>query len=97
MTFELMVEISQFFDFFRDFLNTLLERSKDFCWPNAMKISMRLAHIVIEMIKIRFDDLLSFCIKSAGSKVQKNAFTSNGQNHPKGSPKGKLGRVLRTM
>ena len=55
-----------------------------------MKICMRLAHIVIEISQFRFDDLLSICIKSVESKVQKNAFTSNGQNHPKGSPKGKL-------
>ena len=51
---------------------------------------MRLAHIVIEISQFRFDHLLSICIKSVGSKVQKNAFTLKGKNHPKGSPKGKL-------
>ena len=51
---------------------------------------MRLAYDVLEISKFRSGSPLTICIKSVGSKVQKNAFTLHGQNHPKGSPKGKL-------
>ena len=51
---------------------------------------MRLAYDVLEISKFRFGSLLTICIKSVRSKVQKNAFTSNVQNHPKGAAKGKL-------
>ena len=45
---------------------------------------------VIEITQFRFGRLWVICLKSLGSKVQKNAFTSKVQNHPKGTPKGML-------
>ena len=58
--------------------------------PNGLKFCMRLAYDVLEISKFRFGCLLSICIKSVRSKVQKNAFTLKLQNHPKGTPKGML-------
>ena len=61
-----------------------------FCQPHDLKICMRLAYDVLEITQFRFGCLLTICIKSVRSKGQKNAFTSKVQNHPKGTPKGKL-------
>ena len=61
-----------------------------FCQPTDLKICMRLACDVLEISKFRFGSLLTICIKSVRSRVQKNAFTSKVQNHPKGTPKGML-------
>ena len=51
---------------------------------------MRLAYNVLEISQFRFGCLSTIGIKSLRSKVQKNAFTSNAQNHPKGAAEGKL-------
>ena len=51
---------------------------------------MRLAYDDLEINQFRFRDLWTIFIKRMRSKVQKNAFTSNVQNHPKGAAKGKL-------
>ena len=67
-----------------------LEVVQVFCEPFDLKICMRLAYDVLEISKFRFGSLLTICIKSVRSKVQKNAFTSKVQNHPKGTPKGML-------
>ena len=61
-----------------------------FWQPNDLKIYMCLAYGVLEIGKFRFGCLLTICIKSVRSKVQKNAFTLKVQNHPKGIPKGML-------
>ena len=69
---------------------TFLERAQVFCKPIDLKICSCLAYDSLEINQFRFGWLLLICIKSVKSKVEKNAFTSKVQNHPKGVPKGKL-------
>ena len=61
-----------------------------FCKSNWLKFCTHIDFIEIEIRLFRFGSLLNICVNSVGSKVQKNAFTSNVQNHPKGAAKGKL-------